>query len=730
MNLTLKSKQLLRFIAVMATVLIMTVSSVILGLSVVWNQYDFKILDLFYRQAVKNGHGPKQSPLVTIVTISDATYDYFGNSTLDRKFVAKVNEALSRLDVAGCAYDLIFARSADADSDLRLAESIEKLGSVCLPIGLTYADTPSPFRWEKRRSFDEFRSKSLRKPIEQGQSRPYYGTKALMQSDRFSEVARSFGHVSVLSDPDGVDRHAIMLLKVGQDYFPTLSLALFLDYVKVPFEKVVVEWGRRIIIPTLEGSGLEQDVVIPIDDRGRTFIPFPQNWKSSFVKIESVALLKFVESENLLGNLIEMFEGRLVLIGDISTGVSDLGQTPLASHEPLILVHASLLNGMLTNSFYDQWTSNHVLALIWLAGTLLGLAACLRSSWALYGSGIAVSAGIAGLTWLEFIHFHLVPIATVGGSVLIFFFGLVAAVELAVGKERSFIRNAFSRYVPEMVVDALISNPQMLKLSGEERIITVLFCDLADFTTISENLPPARLVHLLNQYLTEMTAIILTHGGIIDKFEGDAIMAEFGAPLPMPDHAERAVRAGLEMQKRLQDLRPIWRNNDLPELQCRVGINTGQMIIGNMGSDQVFDYTVIGDAVNIASRLEGANKYYNTHLIISEYTRQALPPDGFRTRVLDLIKVKGKSKPVKVYEVYGEVCSPLTPEDERYYVTYQEAMELYFERHFDRAGEKFRAALNIRPDDPASNEMLNRIRNLQGQDLPPEWDGSISLAGK
>ena len=588
MNLTLKSKRLLRFIAVTATVLIMTVSSVILGLSVVWNQYDFKILDLFYRQAVKNGHGPKQSPLVTIVTISDTTYDYFGNSTLDRKFVAEVNEALSRLDVAGCAYDIIFARSADADSDLRLAGSIEKLGSVCLPIGLAYAETPSPFRWEKKRSFEEFRSKSLRKPMEQGQSRPYYGTKALMQSDRFSEVAHSFGHISVLSDPDGVNRHAIMLLKVDEDYFPTLSLAMFLDYVKVPFEKVVVEWGRKIIIPAGEKSGLEQDVVIPIDERGRAFIPFPQIWENSFVKMESEALLKYAESENLLGNLIEMFEGKLVLIGDISTGVSDLGQTPLASNEPLILIHASLLNGMLTNSFYDKWTSTGVLTLIWLACSVLGLAACLRSSWPLYGSGMAVSAGVIGLTWLEFIHFYLVPIVTVGGSILIFFFGLVAAVELAVGKERSFIKNAFSRYVPEKVVDALISNPQMLKLSGEERIITVLFCDLADFTTISENLPPARLVHLLNQYLTEMTAIILTHGGIIDKFEGDAIMAEFGAPLPMPDHAERAVRAGLEMQKRLEELRPIWRNDGLPELQCRVGINTGPMVIGNMGSDQVF----------------------------------------------------------------------------------------------------------------------------------------------
>ncbi len=713
-----------------ATVLIMTVSSVILGFSVVWNQYDFKILDLFYRQAVKHGHGPKQSPLVAIVTISDTAYDHFGNSTLDRRFVAEVNEALSRLDVAGCAYDLIFARSADADSDLKLAESIEKLGSICLPIGLTYAETPSPFRWERRKSFEEFRSKSLRKPIEQGRSMPYYGTKALMQADRFSEVAHSFGHISGFSDPDGVNRHAIMLLKVDEDYFPTLSLAVFLNYIKVPFEKVVVEWGRRIIIPAGEEGGLEQDVVIPIDDRGRTFIPFPQIWKNSFVKMESETLLQYVESENLLGNLIEMFEGKLVLIGDISTGVSDLGQTPLASNEPLILVHASLLNGMLTNCFYDKWTSRRVLVLIWLAGSVLGLAACLRSSWTLYGSGIAISAGVVGLTWLEFIHFHLIPIVTVGGSILVFFFGLVAAVELAVGKERSFIRNAFYRYVPEKVVDTLISNPHMLKLGGEERIITVLFCDLADFTTISENLPPARLVHLLNQYLTEMTAIILAHGGIIDKFEGDAVMAEFGAPLPMPDHAERAVRAGLEMQKRLQELRPAWRKDDLPELHCRVGINTGPMIIGNMGSDQVFDYTVIGDAVNLASRLEGANKKYNTCLMISEYTQQALPPDIFRTRLLDVIKVKGKSKPVRVFEVYGEVCFPLTADGRIYYVTYQEAMELYLARRFDRAEEKFRAVLSIRPEDPASAEMLSRIRNLQGQDLPPEWDGSISLAGK
>ncbi len=721
----LKSKRLLKIIAVTATVTIVTVSFAVLVLGAAWNQYDFKVLDLFYRQAVKYGHGPEQSPLVALVTISDKAYDYFGKNTLSRAFLAEVNEALSRLDVAGCAYDIIFARSTDADSDLKLAESIEKLGSVDLPIGLTYAETPSPFQWDTSRSFEELRSKALRKPKEQGQSRPYYGTKAFMHSDRFSEVARNFGHISGFSDPDGVNRHAIMLLKVDDYYFPTLSLAVFLDYVKVPFEKVIVEWGRRIIIPAGGESSLEQDVVIPIDDRGRAFIPFPQTWEDSFVKMESEALLKYINTENIQGNLIDMFEGKLVLIGDISTGNSDLGQTPLASNEPLLLLHASLLNAMLTNTFYDKWTPMGVLALIWLGCSVLGLAACLRSSWPFYGSGMAVCAGIAELTWVEFIHFHLVPIVTAVGSVLIFFFGLLAAVELAVGKERSFIKNAFSRYVPEKVVDILISNPQMLQLRGEERVMTVLFCDLADFTSISENMPASRLVLLLNRYFTEMTEIVMKHGGIVDKFIGDAIMAEFGAPLPMQDHAERAVRTGLAMQSRLNELRLIWRNDGLPEIQSRVGINTGPMVIGNMGSDQVFDYTVIGDAVNLASRLEGANKKYDTHLMISESTHQALPPGIFRTRVLDVIKVKGKSTPVKVFEVYGQACFPLSPEDEAYYSTYHEALELFLAKDFDGAGEKFQAALFLRPSDPASKEMIERIGQARTKGLPPDWIGYL-----
>lgn len=701
----------------------MTVTWAVLGLGLVWNQYDFKILDLIYRQAVKHGHGPPQSPLVVMLTISDSSYDYFGKNNLDRGFLAEVNHILSRLDVAGCAYDIIFARSTDPHSDSRFASSIDKLGSVCLPIGLVYTETPSRFQWKPGRSFQEFRSKSLRKPEGQGQSSPYYGARAIMNADLFSETAKSFGNISLLSDPDGANRHAIMLLKIDADYFPALSLAIFLDYVKVPFEKVKVEWGRRLIIPAGENSRLEHDVVIPIDERGRTFIPFPQTWEDSFVKMESETLLKYAREKDLAGNLSDMFEGKLVLIGDISTGASDLGQTPLASNEPLLLIHASLLNGMLTNTFYDTWTSTGVLALIWLACSVLGPAACLRSSWPLYTSGIAVCAAIAGLAWLEFIHFHLVPVVTVGGGIILFFFGLMATVELVVGKERSFIKNAFSRYVPEKVVDLLISNPEMLQLRGEERTMSVLFCDLADFTSLSETMSPSRLVLLLNRYFTEMTRTVWKHGGIVDKFIGDAIMAEFGAPLPTDDHAEKAVRSGLAMQSRLDQLRTIWLNDGLPGLQARIGINTGPMIIGNMGSDEVFDYTVIGDAVNLASRLEGANKKYNTRLMISEYTYRALPPGVFRTRVLDVITVKGKSQPVKVYEVYGESCFPVRPEDEAYYGAYHQAFELYLAEEFDGSREKFGEALRLRPADPASRAMLERIEEVRAKGLPAQKDG-------
>jgi len=341
-----------------------------------------------------------------------------------------------------------------------------------------------------------------------------------------------------------------------------------------------------------------------------------------------------------------------------------------------------------------------------------------------------VLASIIGLTWIQFTRFSLFPIVTAGSSFLLIFFGLVMGLQVAISRDQAFIRNAFSKYVPETVVNELLLHPELLKLGGEERVLSVLFSDLEGFTTISEKMSPTALVHLLNEYLTEMTTIVFAEGGIIDKYEGDAIIAEFGAPIPVPNHADMAVRAGLKMQRRLSELRETWLEQGLPEIRCRVGINTGPMVIGNMGSLQVFDYTVIGDSANLAARLESANKQYHTFLMISEFTYEQLSSDLFRARVLDVIKVKGKSKAVKVFEVYGEGSETIDPNDLLYYQTYDEAFEAYLSRKFALAQEKFLLALSLRPNDRAAKEMISRINSLNIDDLPDDWDGSVTLTSK
>ena len=421
-------------------------------------------------------------------------------------------------------------------------------------------------------------------------------------------------------------------------------------------------------MPAAKGSLLKEPVVIPIDQQGRTFVPFARAWNEGFQKVEAHALLQFFEDEDLRGNLLDLFEDSYVFIGDVSTGTSDLGQTPLEKNVPLSVLHTSMLNGLLTGTFYDKWKPGQVLGLLWGLGLLLGLSALPRASGVLYAAGTASVLGLIGLSWFECLHFRLVPVVTLAGGALLVFFGIVMVLQIAVSRERAFIRNAFSKYIPEKVVSQLLAQPERLRLGGEERVATVLFSDLANFTTFSEKMSPADLVRLINAYLTEMTDLVIQESGIIDKYEGDAIMAEFGVPLDLPDHADAAVRCALRMQERLEVLREAWSRKGLPEIRCRIGINTGPMIVGNMGSQQVFDYTVMGDAVNLAARLEAANKRYGTFLMISEATRLCLTPGLFCTRILDVIRVKGKTEAVTVHEVYAATAQGPNSLGEAYYL--------------------------------------------------------------
>lgn len=730
MSLKLKNKSLLKLIIFLTVSFLIVIFAFFMNRGSTWTEWDYKVLDMVYQQAVQSGCGPKMSPQIVYLTITDASYNYFGKNILDRADLTRVNDVLSELNIEALAYDIIFARPSLPESDQKFKASINNLGSVYLPIGLAYSKNEKSFKWEAGKAYERFRSDYLIGPIEKGLSNPFYAANALMQTDGFSEVAYNSGHISAHADPDGVYRHIIMLLKVGDSFFPTLTLSMFLDYAGLSSDEVIVHWGKKIIIPATKGSYLENDVIIPIDDRGRAYIPFTQVWDKDFKKMEAHALLEYFEDENLRGNLTDFFEGKFVFIGDVSVGAADLGQIPIEQDVPLITSQTSLLNGLLTNTFYSKMTFWNALLIIFTLGVFLSLSAFPKSSWVLYIVGLFITIGLIVLTWSLFIQFYLFPVVTVGFSFLLLLFILIVGIEITVTKERAFIKNTFSKYVPEKVVTHLLSAPELLKLGGEERVITVLFSDLADFTTISEKMTPPDLVGLLNEYLTEMTNIVLEEGGIIDKYQGDAIMAEFGVPIHVPDHADMAVRTALRMQQRLQELRQEWKQKELPILRCRVGVNTGPMIIGNIGSKRVFDYTVIGDAVNLASRLEGANKRYGTFLMISESTYENLTPGMFKTRILDVIKVKGKSRAVKVFEVYGEKPDTMDPNQELYYQTYHDAFEDYLSRKLTVAQEKFLKALSLRPEDPASKEMIDRIDAIKSSDLPNDWDGSIALTSK
>jgi len=288
-------------------------------------------------------------------------------------------------------------------------------------------------------------------------------------------------------------------------------------------------------------------------------------------------------------------------------------------------------------------------------------------------------------------------------------------------KQRKQIRSAFQYYLSPQVVEEILKDPSKLKLGGEKKVLTVLFSDVRGFTSISEKLDPEILVSFLNEYLTPMTDLIFQHGGTLDKYMGDAIMAIFGAPLPQEDHPYKACSTAVKMLEELENLKRKWREQNLPEIDIGIGINTGPMSVGNMGSAQRFDYTVMGDAVNLASRLEGLNKLYGTRIIISEYTLREVQnlKKALFVRELDFVAVKGKKEPVKIYELLS-LTEVLEWKD--LVEGFSTALQEYRLGNFERALALFQSLREIYPDDKPTQCFISRCETLL-LSPPSSWDG-------
>ncbi len=441
------------------------------------------------------------------------------------------------------------------------------------------------------------------------------------------------------------------------------------------------------------------------------------------------------------------FKDKIVLVG--STMPEDHDLFPVALAQPSlhsenlmfgVEIHANVIESVLRGEFLRR-----------LPVPVDFLVIVFSSFLTFYGtSALRSSRGLRHFV-LELVGFLIVAVEVIAVGVLaVFLFTkyniVIAAVGPMVGvviayvastayhyvterKQRLMIKSMFSTYVNPTVVEELIQHPEKLKLGGERKELTVMFADIEGFTTISERLPSEDLVNLLNQYFSEMTAIILEHDGTLDKFFGDAIVAFWNAPLPQEDHALRACCTALDMQQKLAAIRQQWREEGKPMLHVRIGINTGEVVVGNMGGTGKFDYTVIGDGVNIASRLEGANKVYHTGIMVSEATYDRVKHQ-IVGRELDLIAVKGRSEPLRTFELMQRRDGSSDPALERFLQLYAEGLCFYRNRQWDEAIPKFSEALQLRPHDYPTQLHLERSKQFKLTPPPPEWNGVVELTTK
>lgn len=422
------------------------------------------------------------------------------------------------------------------------------------------------------------------------------------------------------------------------------------------------------------------------------------------------------------------FDGKIVLIGATAKDIHDEFVTPRSGKEamPGVEIHANALQTLLSKEFvtYQDRTSEIVMlgsVLLLLVFLFLVLPFRLASIASLLSLPLSV-----GVAMLLFRFFHLVIDFSLIFVAILAFWGALSLIRyFKEEKEKRMIRSTFSRYVAKEVVDEILKNPGKVQMGGETKEVTCFFSDLAGFTNISEKLTSQEVMELLNEYLGKMSAVVMDEGGTIDKYMGDAIMAFWGAPLPCEDHAARAVRTALKQWKALPEINAKLAAKGLPPVSMRIGINSGLVNAGNVGTEHRIEYTVIGDNVNLASRLEGINKEYGTHRMISEATKKLLPEGEFLLRELDTIRVKGKKDGVKVFEVMA-FTTEITPEQQKVQKVYELGLSAYRSQQWEKAEE----CLKSLPDDPASQVLLKRVSFLKGNPPEADWDGVYTFTTK
>ncbi len=680
-----------------------------------------RALELKVRDSVMSATIPARGghPDVAMIIITEESLDWMHEKhrlawPWSREAFGYLFSACARGKASAVLFDF-FTLGDEGEGEPELVEAMKGAPPVFLAVPFISAPPRRPVPWEKLEPLLE--RYSIRVDSDGSVDPGDLHRWVKLPRPGIAEAARGACDVSTPEDIDGVTRRYRLFSKFRGRWYPSFALAALM--VREGADRVVVR-GRVASVGRLS---------IPLDPDATFRLRYYKPGESFLLRAASRVIAGAVEIEEKGRSDAfdpKDFEGKVVIVGTNAPGLHDLKVTSVDGAMAGCEVHAVALANILRGDYPREVPG----ALSFLAAFLLGLVAAGVTRFTSAGAGGAAAAGLlagygaadAALFGAGRIVEMVPPLVSVALA-----FAVVSAVNfLMEGRQRLRVKREFSRYLSPKVVDKILRNPDGLRMEGDRKPLTVFFMDFAGFTAMSETLDPTELVRLVGEYHNEAAEEIFRTEGTIDKYIGDAIMAFWNDPIGQPDHALRACLTAVGAQRRLRDFAARMRAQGLPEMHARMGINTGIATVGNFGAHDQVNYTVMGDEVNLASRLEGVNKEFGTDIIASEAT-YGPARERVEARELALIKVKGKKHPVRIYELLG-LKGEVPPERLGRARTFEKGLEAFRARRFEEAREVFLAARE--GGDRAAAPYVELCGRYRAEPPPPDWDGSYQMASK
>ena len=620
----------------------------------VMESWNAQLVDRLFTVRASSGkfHSPFDTSIIH-VDISDKTLRSLKNEYLNRADLAAVSRNLADMKIAAQIWDFIFPARLALAEDTLFINAIRGAKNVYLGAAFRLSQTgvPQISPGGVPANLQYLRNTKWSIRVEDGAKEFYYGFDPLPNFEELASVSKGTGYLNLNPDHDGVFRRAPLLIHFDGEFFPSIDFRAACDYLNVPPESVLVKAGTIVLHGAHRPGKEPHDIRIPIDRHGNMIVSYVGPWDSlRHYDFATIWNLTYDEDEKeMMG---EELSGSIAVVDQVTTGSADVGPIPTDENCPLSGVHSNVMNTILQEDFLREVSAPVMLGVeIVLMGILLWLS--LRFSSLAMSVGMIVLLGIyivaaAGIfLYAQLILNILRPSLMIGTTLVV----IIAYRYFNEEKEKEVLRRSFEAYFPQSVVKKIMANPDMITSAGQKKELTMMFTDIKGFTSYSAKAKPDQIQQMLNEYFDAMVEIVFRHGGTVDKFMGDGLMVFFGDPESQPDNALRCVRAAIDMQRKVREIRERWVSEGKMPLQIRIGVNTGQVIVGNMGSARRLSYTVIGSDVNLAQRLE-SNSPVNG-ILISHATYEKVK-DFVQTRPRGPIQVKGLDEPVSVHEVIIE----------------------------------------------------------------------------